>query len=172
MQQKLRHTLKIPADRYIAVVTSPVYDEWARKKLGLETRAEIERRETEDRIFRKVRMVRVVSERTRAWIKKDRLEMIDTTDIDKRSNTFTWEIVPGIWADRITARAKGRITPAGPDACVRELDLELKVNVFLIGGRIEKALSEKMDDYFVKVNAALEEFYRDEFQKKAASPVS
>jgi hypothetical protein len=167
MQQKLRHTLRIPADKYIAVVTSPVYDEWARRKLGLESRAEIERRETDDSVLRRVKMVRVVSERTRAWIKRDRIAMIDTTEIDKRSNTFTWEIVPDVWADRITARAKGRITPAGPDACVRELDLEIKVNVFLIGGRIEKALAEKMDDYFVKVNAALEEFYREEFSKTA-----
>ena len=166
MKYTLRHTVRIPADRYIAVITSPEYDAWAKEKLKLEDRIEIERTETPERLFRKVKMVRTVSERTRAWIKRDRFEMIDTTDVDKRANTFTWEVVPNVWTDKITARAKGRITPAGPDACIREMEFDLRVNVMLIGGKIEKAIAERIDDYFVKVNAALEEFYRDHFQNK------
>jgi hypothetical protein len=166
MKYTLRHTLKIPADMYLKVVTSPEYDAWAAEKLKLENRTEIERRETDDRLLRRVKMTRLVSERTRAWIKKDRFEMVDTMDIDKRANTFTWEIVPNVWTEKITARAKGRVTPAGADACVREMEFEIKVNVMLIGGKIEKGIAEKIDEYFTKVNAALEEFYRDRYLKK------
>ena len=167
MKYTLRHTLKIPADRYFAVITSPEYDVWAKEKLQLESRVETERREAPERLFRRVKMVRAFSERTRAWVKRDRLTMIDTTDVDRRDNTFTWEIVPDIWTDRITARAKGRITPAGPDACVREMEIEIVVKVMLIGKKIEKGIADKIDDYFVKVNGALENFYRDHFGNKA-----
>jgi hypothetical protein len=167
MKYTLRHTLRIPADQYLACVTSPEYDAWAKERLKLEGRTEIERRETPDRLFRRVKMVRAVSERSRAWIKQDSFEMIDTTDVDKRTNTFTWEIVPNVWTDKIVARAKGKIVPAGPDACVREMEIDLQVKVMLIGGKIEKAIAERIDEYFVKVNAALEEFYRERFQKKA-----
>lgn len=165
MNYTLRHTVKIPADKYLSVVTSQEYDAWAREKLKLESRTEIERRETPDRLFRRVKMVRIVSERARAWIKKDSFEMIDTIDVDKRTNTFAWEIVPNVWTDKITARAKGKILPAGPDTCVRELEMVIKVNVMLIGGKIEKAIAERIDEYFDKVNAALEEFYRDRFPR-------
>jgi hypothetical protein len=39
------------------------------------------------------------------------------------------------------------------------MEIELKISVPILGGIIERAIDKKVDEYFRKVNTALEDFY-------------
>jgi hypothetical protein len=169
MKYHLVHTLKIPAADYYKVITSPEYDQWSKEKLKMESRVVLEEEDTPYKLHRKVKMVTgPVSEKTRAWIKQDRLEIVEIFDVDKQAGTFVWIIEPGIWKDKVKGGGTGKITPAGHESCTRVLDLEVKISIPIIGGMIEKALDKKISEYFEKVNAGLEEFYLTRWKKTQA----
>jgi hypothetical protein len=160
MKYHLKHTIRIPADQYYKVITSPKYDDWSRERLKLESRTVLEESDTPERLHRRVRMVTgPVSERTRSWIKKDKVVVVEDFSVDKRSGTFTWRFEPDVFRDKVKTVGTGRIIPSGPDSCVRDMEIELKISVPILGGIIERAIDKKVDEYFRKVNTALEDFY-------------
>ena len=169
MKTAMKHTLKIPAAEYFKFITSDEFDRWAVEKIHLASRTEIEKSVTPDRLFKKVKMVsNPVSDTTRMWIKKDRVECIETFDANLRTGTFDWDFVPNVYADKIRLSAKGRVTDAGPEQCIREMTIDFTVKILIIGGQIEKKASARMEDAFLKINRFVEEFYRDNYKKDQA----
>jgi len=162
MKYHLKHTLQIPADAYFKLITSQEFDASLVVKLNLASRTELEKIDTPDRLFRKVKMVtKPVSDTTRAFLKVSQVECIETFDVDRKNSTFKWDFLPNVMADKIKLSSTGKVTPAGPESCVREMEIDFTVKVFLIGSQIEKKAGSRIEDGFAKINNALEEFYKN-----------
>jgi hypothetical protein len=165
MKYHLKHTLKIPADAYFKVITAPEFDAALVVRLNLAARDQLEKKDTPDRLYRKVRMVtKPVSDTTRAFLKVSQVECIETFDVDRKTGTFKWDFIPNVMAEKIHLSAVGKVTPAGPGSCVRDMTIDFQVKVFLVGSTIEKRAGAKIEDGFAKINAALEEFYKKGFK--------
>ena len=59
--------------------------------------------------------------------------------LDRSQNQLTWEVIPAVFTDKITAKGTLTVVPT-ETGCVREVIGDVDVKVRLIGGRIEKAI--------------------------------
>jgi hypothetical protein len=79
--------------------------------------------------------------------------------LDRARHTYSWEYVPNAWANRFSARGSGRLEKAGAYV-KRVVEGEVKVRVFLIGGRFERRVSERIRAFITRQGDSVEEFYR------------
>ncbi len=63
---------------------------------------------------------------------------------DKKSGVYKFRIIPSIKADKIKISGTVTAEPQGEDTVQRTIDLELKADIFAIGGQIEKFVGEQI----------------------------
>lgn len=92
------------------------------------------------------KFVREFSPAVAAAIDPKKLSWVQVSVHDLTAGTTTFEFVPDNYADRFSASGSTRSTPKGAGA-VRMLTGEVKVRAPLVGGRVEKAIVEGLQEY-------------------------
>jgi len=166
MKYHLKHTVKIPAGEYFTVTNSKDFYDWSVDKLKLESKNILEQSDTPSSLHRKsIMKSKKVSDKTAAVIRQDRVEITETFDADLKNGTFTWRLEPDILGRRVKVIATGKVYPECPDSCIREMDVDVKVSIPIIGSIIEKAIDKRSAELFGKMDSVMEGFYSEKFKK-------
>ena len=105
----------------------------------------LERRETEDEIVRKIRVVpRLDVPGAVAKLLGDSFGYTETHSFDKKTKVFRAKTTPSVLADRLSSEATVRVDAAGPGKCRRTVDVSVEAKVFGVGGLIEAALEKNL----------------------------
>jgi len=90
----------------------------------------------------------------RAVVDPQRLSWVEESRTDTGALTTAWVIRPDHYADKLTGRGTFVITPTAV-GCRRTATGEIKVNVFLVGGKVEGAIVSGMREHAVLEQEAL-----------------
>ena len=58
---------------------------------------------------------------------------------------YRFNIIPGVWPDKITVRGQMTVPPAGEGKCERVVDFEVGCSAFGIGGLFERFVSKEVE---------------------------
>jgi hypothetical protein len=103
------------------------------------------------------KFIREFSPAVAAAIDPSKLSWIQESVHDLAAGTTTFRFVPDNYADRFAASG-GTLIVAGGDGSVRTLSGEVKVRAPLVGGRVEKAIVEGLQEYLVAEAALVDRF--------------
>lgn len=101
--------------------------------------------------------VREFSPAVAAAIDPSKLSWVQESSIDLAAGTASFRFVPDNYADRFSASGSTRTAPKG-DGAVRTLSGEVKVRAPLVGGRVEKAIVEGLEEYLAAEAALVDRF--------------
>ena len=104
-----------------------------------------------------VRFVREFSPAVAAAIDPSKLSWVQESTHDLAAGTTSFRFLPDNYADRFSASGRTRIVARG-DGSVRTLTGEVKVRAPLVGGRVEKAIVEGLEEYLVAEAALVDRF--------------
>ncbi len=93
-----------------------------------------------------VQFVREFSPAVAAAIDPSKLSWVQESTHDLAAGTTAFRFVPDNYADRFSAAGTTRIDAQG-DGAVRTLSGEVKVRAPLVGGRVERAIVEGLEEY-------------------------
>ena len=101
--------------------------------------------------------VREFSPVVAAAIDPSKLSWVQESVHDLAAGTTTFRFLPDNYADRFSASGRTKIVPRDGGA-VRTLTGEVKVKAPLVGGRVEKAIVEGLEEYLVAEAALVDQF--------------
>lgn len=104
-----------------------------------------------------VKFVREFSPAVAAAIDPSKLSWVQESSHDLAAGTTSFVFVPDNYADRFSAGGSTRIVSKG-DGSVRTLSGEVKVRAPLVGGRVEKAIVEGLEEYLAAEAALVDRF--------------
>jgi len=104
-----------------------------------------------------VMFLREFSPAVAAAIDPSKLSWVQESSHDLAAGTTTFRFVPENYADRFSAAGTTRIVPQG-DGAVRTLSGEVTVRALLVGGRVEKAIVEGLEEYLTAEAALVDRF--------------
>ena len=82
-----------------------------------------------------------------AVIDRDRLTWVEQLVFHLADETATSHLLPDHYPDRLTCSGRYRFSSTGPSSATRRLDGDLKVRVPLVGGRVERALTDGLVEH-------------------------
>jgi hypothetical protein len=88
----------------------------------------------------------------RAVIDPDKLTWVDESRYDRAAGTSSTRLLPDHYADRLQATASSRFEPdpVTPGGTLRRVTGELSVKARLVGGRVEQAIVEGLQEHLVE----------------------
>ena len=101
--------------------------------------------------------VREFSPAVAAAIDPRKLSWTQDSTFDLAAGPATFRLLPDTYADRFSASGSTRTAPSG-DGAVRTLTGEVKVRAPLVGGRVEKAIVEGLEEYLGAEAALVDAF--------------
>jgi hypothetical protein len=101
--------------------------------------------------------VREFSPAVAAAIDPSKLSWTQDSTFDLAAGTATFRFLPDNYADRFSASGSTRTTARG-DGAARTLTGEVKVRAPLVGGRVEKAIVEGLEEYLAAEAALVDAF--------------
>ncbi len=104
-----------------------------------------------------VMFVREFSPAVAAAIDPSKLSWIQESTHDLLAGTTAFRFVPDNYADRFSAAGTTR-TAAQGDGAVRTLSGEVKVRAPLVGGRVERAIVEGLEEYLASEASLVDRF--------------
>ena len=116
----------------------------------------LERRETDDEIVRKIRVVpRLDVPGAVAKLLGNSFGYTEVHNFDKKTKVFRAKTIPSVLADRLSSESTVRVEPAGPGNCRRTVDVSVEARIFGIGGLVETALEKNLRNGWVDSAAYL-----------------
>lgn len=104
-----------------------------------------------------VMFVREFSPAVAAAIDPSKLSWVQESVMDLAAGTATFRFIPDNYGDRFSASGSTR-TAAKGDGARRTLTGEVKVRAPLVGGRVEKAIVEGLEEYLAAEAALVDAF--------------
>lgn len=101
--------------------------------------------------------VREFSPAVAAAIDPSKLSWVQESVFDLAAGTATFRFIPDNYADRFSAEGRTLTVPDG-DGATRTLTGEVKVRAPLVGGRVEKAIVEGLEEYLAAEAALVDAF--------------
>jgi hypothetical protein len=97
----------------------------------------------------------------RAVIDPDRLTWVEESTVDRAAHRTEWRIVPDHYKERLKASGVSTLTADG-DGTRRLTTGTVEVPMPLVGGRVERAIVEGLQEYGVAEAAAVERFLTEQ----------
>jgi hypothetical protein len=69
---------------------------------------------------------------------------IEEGAFDRKEGTYRFRIIPSVKADKIAISGKVTAEPRGDGSVLRTIDMDLKADIFAVGGQIEKFVGEQI----------------------------
>lgn len=132
--------------QFFALLFDPAYDAELTPVLGVKSRAELDREETDEVIRRHVRMVpgMPIPGAVHKLMGGKELEYLEEAVLNKRTLQMTWSSAPNLFAERVVA--KGTVVATAERGGVRRvIDGEITVAVVGLGGLIERLVRENVE---------------------------
>lgn len=91
----------------------------------------------------------------RAVVDPEKLTWVEESTTRLADLHTTWRIRPDHYADKLASSGDFRIEPLGEGRCRRAATGEVKVKVFLVGGKVESAIISGMEEHAARERTAL-----------------
>lgn len=148
MRFDLTSTFALPPERVIEIYTDPAFYE---RLDGLPNVGEpkvLDKVVDGDLVTMRVhyRFTRVLSPGVARMVDADKISWIEETVWDLDALTATSKLLPDNYADRFGASAR-RVHTSTADGCRREISGEVRVRMPLVGGKVERAIVEGLEEY-------------------------
>lgn len=167
MVYRATHILRIREEDYFKVMLSDDFDRFLSERLNLQSRSILQNEETDERIQRKVRSTsKELSERAQNILRKKTLTVDEEITVDKKKSEFHFRFIPDVFTNMVTIQGRGRIYKNDEESIKREMELEIRVNIPLLGRKIEEIIISRLDAWYERVNKSLEEFYQTVYLRK------
>ena len=144
MKLYCEHRISRDAANLWEVLHTPAFEARLAQAIGLAEYTELEREETEDTLYRRIRVVPSIPSSFRSLLRSvGAAEKISYIEEQWRSRTemeVRWEMTPSVMADRAEIQGLIRIQPLGQASCLRILDGAVKVRLPLMGRAVEQAI--------------------------------
>ena len=103
-----------------------------------------------------------VSSAVRAVIDPSKMSWVTRTEIDKAQGRSSFTVLPDHYPDRLECRGTFTFTEgaSGPGTTVVTVEGDLKVHVFLVGGKVEQLIVSGLRTYLQAEIATLPDFTR------------
>ncbi|MEW5849720.1 MAG: DUF2505 domain-containing protein [Myxococcota bacterium] len=152
----------ITPKQFFALLVDPVYDNALKPALGVKARDELDRQEDDKTIRRRIRMVPgfPIPSAVKKAIGDKELEYIEESTLHKDALRLEWSVKPNIFPDKVTAKGVVLATAQG-SGIRRVIEGEIKVDVFGVGGIIERAVKESVERSYEKASDFTLKWIRD-----------
>lgn len=152
------HVIPLSAEAYWRINNQTDFEAFQAPRLRLKAYTEIERRETDRTLHRRIRVEPDIQlpGPVQALVKKHLGDQAfyyeETREIptnpDPKRMVYTWEIHPPVLADKLKIAGEFIVEPIDANSCRRTLSGEVKVKLMGLGGIVEKfAASEIKKTY-------------------------
>ncbi len=150
-----RFAVSVEAFERLLLDDAALYPRLAAAMPGIRAIEPLEREEDERAVRRRVRYTPNVEGKIpafgRAFVTPAMLSWVEESSYDKVERTFKFRIVPNLpagWRDRFDSRGSYALTRGDDGGVVRRIACELRVQVPLFGGRIERMLRREVEENF------------------------
>lgn len=167
MKLDVTHTIAVNAEKLWNFYHSPQYEAFYPSRIGLQAYEEVERKETDQYIYRRVRVVPSIPSTAQSLLNKvlkvDSLAYEETQKRYKDPNRMwlEWGTLLPMVQDKIHIEGTLEFFPVDAKTTRRLLRGEVKVNVFGLGGQIEKKIIAGVTDTYEKMARIAEQFARE-----------
>ena len=126
------------------VLHTPAFEAHLARAIGLAEYTELEREESEDAVYRRIRVVPSIPGGFRSLLRgvgaNEKVSYIEEQWRSRTEMTVRWEMTPSVLADRAKIQGLIRIEPLGKASCRRILEGAVKVRIPVLGRPIEQAI--------------------------------
>ena len=126
------------------VLHTPDFEAHLARAIGLAQYTELEREESEEAVYRRIRVVPSIPSGFRRLLRgvgaHEKVSYIEEQWRSRTEMTVRWEMTPSVLADRAEIQGLIRIQPLGGASCLRILDGAVKVRLPALGRAIEQAI--------------------------------
>ena len=95
----------------------------------------------------KFRFTGEVNAAVRRVVDPKRLTWVEESTLTRATHRTTWRIVPDHYPAMIRASGSFQLAADGPTATIRTTEGEIRVNVPLVGGKVERAIVSGLEDH-------------------------
>jgi hypothetical protein len=136
----------ITPDEFWALLLNAQYDKELQPALGVKLRQELERKEDAQKVWRRIRMIPgfPVPAPVQKVLNNVELEYTEESTFHKDRKVLDWSVKPNVMTDRVVARGQVVVTAEGPNVR-RVINGEVTVNIFGVGGVIEKLVKDNTE---------------------------
>jgi hypothetical protein len=144
MKLYCEHRILRDAQDLWEVLHTPTFEAHLARSIGLSEYSELEREETEDAVYRKIRVVPSIPGGFRRLLRgagaDEKISYIEEQWRSRAEMEVRWKMTPSILADRAQIGGRIRIEPLDEASCLRILDGVVKVRIPVMGRSIERAI--------------------------------
>lgn len=161
MKIDVRHSYDCTPERFWEMYWDEGFDALLRRASAVQRELVEERREGEV-VVRRLRFTpeRELPSAMAAMIGSPRLTYEQENRWDRPASTLLWKVIPSFLPGRFDAAGKFEVRPTAT-GCEQVITGEVKVNVALVGGRIESAICSEIVESYAKTAAAGREWLRE-----------
>ncbi|MCA9493192.1 MAG: DUF2505 domain-containing protein [Myxococcales bacterium] len=158
MKLLVRHGLPCSPEKYWKMYWDDDFDAMLRKESAVE-RELLEERDDGDVLVRRVRITpdRELPTPVAKLLGAPKLVYEQENRWDRKNAVLHWKVLPTILPGKLDCRGTFRIQPTAT-GCEQVVDGEIKVNVMLVGGQIEKAVVAEIEKSYDRMAAASKEW--------------
>lgn len=146
MKKRIDHRIDIPADRfYETVYFNEDFNAKLYAALSFRERRLLAHEDRGDTVYREVLQIpeRDLPGAVKKAMGADQLAYTEKSTFHRKTGKVDVDIVSSVRPDKVKVHGTFWIEPDGPDHCRRFFELAVKVDIFAIGGMVEKLI---MDD--------------------------
>jgi len=138
------HRISRDAEDLWAVLHTPAFEARLAQAVGLAEYTELERQETADHVFRRIRVVPSIPGAFRSLLRRagadQKISYIEEQWRSQAEMVVRWEMTPSVLADRARIEGRIRIAPMNRGSCLRILEGVVEVRLPPLGRVIEQAI--------------------------------
>ena len=144
MKLYCEHRIARDAQKLWAVLHTPAFETRLARAIGLDEYSELEREETRDAVYRKIRVVPHIPSAFRSLLQRvgaaERVSYIEEQWQSREAMEVRWRMTPSLLADRTRIEGRIRIDPLDATSCLRVLDGTVNVRLPGLGRAVERAI--------------------------------
>jgi hypothetical protein len=145
MKKRIDHRVEISADNfYETIYFNEDFNAKLYAALRFRERRILKQEDRGDTVYREVLQVpeRDLPGPIKKALGAEQLAYTEKSLYDRKTGKVDIDIVSSVKPDKVKVQGVFWVEPAGPDHCQRLFELEVKVDIFAIGGMIEKLIME------------------------------
>jgi hypothetical protein len=165
MRLHCAHEIGMGAEAFWSIIHAPEYEAAVAEAVGLREYREIERREEDDAVYRRIRVVPELSPQLRALLGRITRDpagaYIEEQWRSKRECSVRWKTTPPFLPDRVRIEGVVRVEPIDEWRCLRVLEGEVRIRVLGLGALAERAVVSQTVETYGKTARVAERFAPD-----------
>lgn len=168
----IEHTFEgITVPEFWDMLLDPAFDVALQPALGVKLRTILDRQDTPETLKRKVRVVPgfPLPAPVQKVMGGRELEYLEESTFHKARKVLDWKATPGMMADKVRVGGTVQATAVGANSVRRVIEGEVSIDVFGLGGLMEKGVIESVKNSYEKASNMTREWIRAGKHKQKAN---